>query len=340
MKKEIGVDFGSAMFRACVPGAGPVNCEPAMVAVERTTGNTVKFGRAAQRLVEDSAGAFFPRFPFSAGVFSDCPLAERVLSWCRTQNFPMGEEVRALFAIPCGFSGEEEGAFTELAARAGFRDAYMVYSPVAALVGGGCSMEESYLGVDIGCYTTDVVLVSNGELLQRFCIDKAGYAFTEALAKYVREKSRLSINFRMAEQLKRQIGTVWVEGERRQMEIVGRASDGSMRSTVVSSDEMFAALEEPCAAILEVVCEAISKTPAEAVRETFEHGIRLSGGGAMLEGMDRMIEGVTGVRCVRTPDAENVVLRGLERILARLPEQIHTGRNVSAIAVKTSSYID
>lgn len=340
MKREIGVDFGSAVFRACMPGAGQVACEPTMVAVERTTGHVVKFGRAAQRLVEDSAGAFFPRFPFSSGVFGDCALAERVLSWCRTQHFPMGEDMRALFSIPCGFSEEEEGAFSDLVARAGFKEAYLVYSPVAALVGGGCSLEQSYLGVDIGCYTTDVVVVSKGELVHRFCVDKAGYAFTEALAKYVRDKSHLSINFRTAEQLKHQIGTVWVEGERRQMEIVGRASDGGMRQTVIFSDEMFAALEEPCAAVLEVICEAISKIPAESVREIFDHGIRLYGGGSLLEGMDRMIEGVTGVKCVRAHDPASAVSKGLERILAHLPEQIHTGRNISAIAVKTNSYIE
>ena len=111
-----------------------------------------------------------------------------------------------------------------------------------------------------------------------------------------------------------------------------------MRRTVISSDEMFEALEEPCAAVLEVVCEALSKIPAEAVRETFENGIILSGGGSLLEGIDHMIYGVTGVKCRRVPNPEFAVVNGLETILAHLPEQIHNGPNVSGIALKTNAY--
>ncbi|MBQ8908135.1 MAG: rod shape-determining protein [Clostridia bacterium] len=338
MRKGIGIDFGCSFVRANVLAGGNVVCEPAMVAVDRITGEHIKFGNATQKLIAESSGSFYPQYPFIEGIFADMPLAERVLSWCRTQNFPIDDDVRAVVSIPCGFTAEEEGEYAEMVLRAGYRECYQVYSPIAALIGAGYSMEKSYIAVDIGCYTTDVVVVSEGELVNRFCIDKAGYAFTLAIANYIKRKSHLRIGYQMAEEIKRKIGTVWVEGERRPMEIVGRASDNSMRRTVISSDEMFEALEEPCAAVLEVVCEALSKIPAEAVRETFENGIILSGGGSLLEGIDHMIYGVTGVKCRRVPNPEFAVVNGLETILAHLPEQIHNGPNVSGIALKTNAY--
>ncbi|MBP3437530.1 MAG: rod shape-determining protein [Clostridia bacterium] len=340
MRKGIGIDFGSYMIRANASMGGNVLCEPAMVAVDRTTGEEVKFGNAAKRLISESSGAFSPQYPFVEGVFANAPLAERVLTWCHTQNFPMDGDVRALLSIPCGFTPEEESEFAEIVYRAGYRECYCVYSPIAALIGSGYSMEKSYIAVDIGCYTTDVVIISEGELVNRFCIDKAGYAFTQAIASYIRRKNRLGVGYQMAEDIKRKIGTVWVEGERRQMEIVGRASDNSMHRTVISSDEMFEALEEPCAAVLEVVCEALSKIPTESVKEAFKNGIILSGGGALLEGIDRMIYGVTGVKCHRVSNPEFAVVNGLEKILTKLPEQIHNGPNVSSIALKTNSYLD
>lgn len=338
MRKEVGIDFGATELRVSVPGSGIVLRSPSVVAVDRMSKKQLRFGVAAQKMAADDSSVSL-NHPFRRGLFSDPELAKRVLAWCLNSTFPEEDDVRALFAIPCSLSDEEEGALVEMIASAGFGEAYLLYSPVAALIGCGYSLEKTYLSVNIGSNTTDIVVLAEGEIIERLSIPTGGDAFCEAVAAYIAKKHHVRINFRTAEEVKRSIGTVWLDGERSQTEVTGRGVSDAWQHTLVSSEEMFTALEEPCASILEAICNAAAKIPLDHVGAALERGILLSGGGAYLSGMRQMIEGITGFSC-RVPDhSADVVAMGLAAVLPELPKIMH-GRNASIVAVKSFSFRD
>jgi len=338
VRKEVGIDFGATELRVSVPGSGIVLRSPSVVAVDRITRKQLRFGTAAQKMAaEDSSVSLI--HPFRDGLFSDADLAKRVLAWCLNSTFPEDERVRALFSVPCSLTDEQEGALVEMIASAGFSEAYLLYSPIAALIGCGYSLEKTYLSVNIGSHTTDIVVLAEGEIVDRVSIAVGGDAFCEAVAAYIAAKHRVRINFRTAEEVKKTIGTVWLDGERSQTDVTGRGMSDAWQHTLVSSDEMFSALEEPCASILDAICTAAAKIPLDRVDSALRRGILLSGGGAYLSGMRQMIEGITGFSCMVPDNASDVVANGLAAVLPELPRTMHNP-NASIAAVKSYSFRD
>ncbi|MCQ2385985.1 MAG: rod shape-determining protein, partial [Clostridia bacterium] len=285
MLKSVGIDFGSTELRVSVPGNGICLREPCVVATHATTKEQKKFGTAAQKWVEESGGQYVLTRPFYNGAFCDTAMAKRVLKWVLHQIYPDAADVRAVLSIPTGFDPDDEMALKELVLSAGYADVALVYSPVAALIGAGCSMEKPYIAVDIGAYSTDVVVLADGELVHRACLDSAaGNSFAESIAAYVAKKYRLRINLRMAEEIKRRIGVLWIDGEKRQMSIAGCNAEGTMCHVLLSSDEMFFAVEEPCAELLDAIHTAVSKVPLDYVKAALENGISLCGGSSRFRG--------------------------------------------------------
>ena len=177
------------------------------------------------------------------------------------------------------------------------------------------------------------------EIAERISIPAGGDAFCSAIQEYVAKKHRLRVNFRMAEEIKRQIGTVWVDGERNSTETMGLDRDNNWKQVLLSSDEMFTALEEPCSAILEAVCNAAAKIPLDDIEGALHSGILLTGGGSHLRGIKQMIEGITGFKCIVPKKPEDAVSLGLANLLPELPRKM-SGPNISTIAVKSYSFRD
>lgn len=341
MERELAIDFGTAEFRASVPTRGIVLKQPACIAVDPQTSAVLCLGNEALLKSKNNPDAYRLRYPFrSDWVFGEriAPIASDFMERARGHVYADAPDVRLLFSIPCGLSDEQEYAVAELGHRAGFGEAYLVYSPIAALVGIGCSLEHTYLTVNVGASFTDIALISDGNLIYRASHPVSGMAFNEAIAAYVKSKYRLNLRFSEAERIKNTIGTVWSDEEKRTIEMVGSDARGAVHRALLSSEEMFTALEEPCAELLDAIHTAAMRVPLEAVEGLMKTGILLFGGGAKLRGLPEMISGITGFRTTLTNDPEEAVAKGLARILPTLPKKLSVP-NVSAIACKTNSYL-
>lgn len=243
-----------------------------------------------------------------------------------------------LFGIPCRFSEMEENALTEMAVAAGAREAYLVYSPIAAMVGNDLDLSMGAVVVDIGAVSTNILVVCHGRIFYKKTIAVGGESFDRAIADYILARHKVRITPDVAEAIKMKIGTVWVENERHTTEAHGRdITNGDYCSAHISSDEMFAAFEEPMAVLMEGVCDAITKIPPDYVRDIFDTGILLAGGGCLLEGIDRMISGVTGINTVRLNDPANTTVRGLAILAERAATVCTAGtRNISRYIMKAA----
>ncbi len=338
MKTEIGIDFGASELRVSVHGKGIVWRTPSVIAFDRATGEVLNFGEIAYETASRYQGVSTSH-PFRGGILADPELARRVLCRCRSVTFPAAENVRALLSVPCSLTEEQEGSIRELLAQSGFREAYLLYSPIAALIGCEYSLEKNYISINIGASTTDLVVLAEGEIAERISIPVGGDAFCSAIQEYVGKKHHLRVNFRTAEEIKRQIGTVWVDGERNNTETMGLDKDNNWKQVILSSEEMFTALEEPCSAILEAVCNAAAKIPLDDIESALHSGILLTGGGSQLRGIKQMIEGITGFRCTVPKKPEDAVALGLANLLPELPRKM-SGPNISTIAVKSYAFRD
>ena len=338
MKTEIGIDFGASELRVSVHGKGVVWRTPSVIAFDRTTKDVLNFGEIAYETASRYPNVSTSH-PFRDGILADPELARRVLCRCKSVTYPAAENVRALLSVPCFLSEEQEGSIAELVAQSGFSEAYLLYSPIAALIGCDFSLEKNYMSVNIGSSTTDLVVLAEGEIADRISIPVGGDAFCYAIQDYIGRKHYLRVNFRTAENVKRQIGTVWVDGERNSTEAVGLDKENNFKQILLSSDEMFAALEEPCSAILEAVCSAAAKIPLDDVEGALESGILLTGGGSYLRGIKQMIEGITGFKCTVPKNPEDAVALGLAGVLPELPRKM-SGPNISTVAVKSYAFRD
>ncbi|MBO7169858.1 MAG: rod shape-determining protein [Clostridia bacterium] len=340
MKQGIGLDFGSEEIRVGLPSQGIVYRQPCVVAEDRSSKAVVKFGSAAQKLVAESPELYRTYQPFRGDwLLSDTRLTASVMRHAMKGAGLAEEDLRLLISIPCSLSEEEEAALCEVAHTAGYKEALLVYSPIAALIGDGHSMEKTVLSVNVGLRNTDIVVLADGEIIYRASAPVGGFSFSLAIAEYVYSKYGLSLQMSTAEDIKRRIGTVWEDGESARLKVTGRGSDRAMRNVVLTSDDMFNALEEPCAKVLEAIHNAVSAVPLHAVNGLLREGIYLSGGGTLLKGLREMIAGVTGFRTTLVTDPTDAVANGLAKILLGLPSRLY-GINVSMVAVKTNSYLD
>ena len=246
---------------------------------------------------------------------------------------------RVLLSIPCRFSEMEENALAEMVVSAGATEAYLVYSPIAAMVGNDLDLSMGAVVVDIGATRTNILIACHGRIFCQKTVPVGGVSFDYAIAEYVQAKHKVRITPDVAEAVKMKVGTVWVGNERRSAEAHGRdVTNGDYCSVRISSEEMFTALEEPMAVLVEGICDAITTIPPDYVREIFDTGILLSGGGCLLEGIDLMISGVTGINTARLNDPINTTARGLSVLTARVAAIGVTGtRNISRYIMKAAT---
>ena len=222
-----------------------------------------------------------------------------------------------LLGIPCSFSEVEESALVEMALGAGAGTARLVYSPLAALVGNGLDPGMAAIVVDIGAARTDILVMARGRIVYKKTHRVGGIDFDAAIVRYAHSVHRVAITPETAERVKAAVGTVWIGDEKRAIEVSGRdITNGDYCTVRIISEEMFTALEEPTATLIEGICTAITRIPPDLVREIFDTGILLSGGTALLEGLDKMISGVTGVNAARMNDPIHTVAEGLSQLAA------------------------
>ena len=332
MHKEIGIDLGSNHVLVSTAEEGIIAREPSVVAVGRDTNRLYSIGSEAIEDVKDTSKNLRLVYPMRDGILADADATRTMIAYAI--HLTCGNLIikpRVLIGIPFDMTEEQETLMEWTAAHAGARETFLVYTPVAAMAGMGITPDNAVMVVDIGASRTSLMLTGGGKILYKNTVLVGGDSFDKAISQYLQTHHRMKISSRSAETIKNKIGTVWINREDRRLDVKGKDSEtGEPKTVHLSSREMFDAFEEPTAKLLSSVCEAISHIPSVYVGEVFHRGILLCGGASTLDGLDKMISGVTGVNARVVDKPDEVVSVGLAKILADLPTSMKNAKiNIS-----------
>ena len=299
--KDIGIDLGTRNSLVFSTGKGIVLREPSVVVYDKDTEKIRAIGEEARQMASHLTSNMEVIWPIRRGVIVDYNVMEKMLKYFISQA--MG---RRAFRKP-------RVSIEEAAYQAGAREVFLVDEPIAAAIGAGVDITKPFgnLIVDIGAGTTDVAVISVGGVVVSASVKVAGDNFDHAIMNYVREKHSLFIGEDAAENIKIKIGTASEEADLRTMEVKGRnIITGLPKVATLTSEEIRTALRETTGQIVETVHGVLEKTPPELAADIMDRGIVLTGGGAMLHGMDALIEQKTGVSTLTVQDAMLVVAAG------------------------------
>ncbi|HCD08882.1 MAG: MreB/Mrl family cell shape determining protein [Thermoanaerobacter thermocopriae] len=294
ISKDIGIDLGTASVLVYIKGEGIVLKEPSVVAIDRNTNKILAVGEEAQRMVGRTPGNILAIKPLRAGVISDYDVTEKMLRYFINKacggRFLLRPKI--MICIPSGVTQVEKRAVIDAALQAGARKAYLIEEPIAAAIGAGLDISQpsGNMIVDIGGGTTDIAVISLGSSVVSKNIKVAGDNFDEAIIRYMRKKYHIIIGERMAEEIKINIGTAYFDGKEEKMLVKGRSLiSGLPQNVEVTSSEICEVLKEPLEEIVEAVHNVLERTPPELAADISDKGIVLTGGGALLKGMDRLL---------------------------------------------------
>ena len=331
--RDIGIDLGTASVLVYVKDKGIVLREPSVVALDKNTGKLLKVGREAQLMLGRTPGNIVAIRPLREGVISDYDMTERMLREFIRKVAPIRLfKPRVIICVPSGITEVEERAVIDAGIQAGARKVYLIEEPLAAALGAGIDIAEpdGHMIVDIGGGTADIAVISLSGIVESASIKVAGDAFSEAIIKYIRKRHNVLIGDRTAEELKMTIGCVFPRSEELSMEIKGRClMTGLPRTFTVTSSEMIEAFEEPCTRILEAIHSVLERTPPELVADISTNGIIMTGGGALVNGFDKLIESHTGIETFIADDAISCVAQGTGKSLDWLSELQDGTMNIS-----------
>jgi len=298
--KDIAIDLGTANTLVYLKGKGIVVREPSVVAIN-TENNTVKaVGEEAKKMIGRTPGHIVAIRPMKDGVIADFHITQSMLKYFIRQvskNVSLGKP-RVLVSVPSGITEVEKRAVEEAALQAGARVAKVIEEPMAAAIGAGLPVGEptGSMIVNIGGGTTEIAIISLGGIVTSKSIRSAGDKFDEAIVNYVKRNYNLAIGLRTAEQVKISIGSAFPMDMEQSMDVRGRdLVTGLPKTIVITSTEVLEALKEPVGAIIEGVKSTLEKTPPELASDIMDRGIMVSGGGALLRGIDALIRKETGM---------------------------------------------
>lgn len=329
---DIAIDLGTANTLVHVRGRGIVIDEPSVVAIRNRDGHreVLAVGEPARMMVGRTPESIETIKPLRDGVIADFIAAEEMLRQFikRTKTMMGFRRPRILICVPAGATPVERRAVYETAVNAGARRVYLIEEPVAAAIGAELPIDKprSLMVVDIGGGTTDIAVLSRGEVMLARSLRVAGNAMDEAIAKYVRKRHQLLIGEASAEKIKKEAGTAVHVPNARDAEIHIRGRDlrqGRVKSIVLGPSDIADALEDPIDDISEFVQRALEDLKAEAASDICESGIHLTGGGALLDKLDVELERLVGVRFILSDDPLQSVVNGTAKVLEELTAHEH-----------------
>lgn len=317
---DIGIDLGTATVLVFVRGRGVVLREPSVVAIDRDSGRVLAIGSEAHRMVGRTPGNIVAIRPLRDGVIADFDVTETMLRYfiSRACGRRMFFRPRVIVCIPPRITGVERRAVLDAATRAGAGKVFPIEQPLAAAIGAGLDITQpsGNMVVDIGGGTTDVAVISLGGVVVSESIRVAGDKFDEALVRYVKREFDLLIGERTAEELKIEVGTAHPEGREATMDVRGRDLITGLPKTVrVTSHDCLRAFKEPTTQMLEAIHSVLERTPPELAADIMDKGLVLTGGGSMLDSLDRLIRDETGVPVHRVDDPVSCVVLGAGKAL-------------------------
>lgn len=315
---DIGIDLGTTNCLVYSTGKGLVLQEPSVVVYDKDTEKIRAIGEEAKQMSNHVNSNMEVIRPIRQGVIVDFVVLEKMLKYFITKA--MGRRAfckpRISVCVPSGITEIERKAVEEATYQAGAREVYLVEEPIAAAIGAGVDITKPFgnLIVDIGGGTTDIAVISIGGVVVSSTIKVAGDSFDQAIISYIRKTHGLFISEDAAETIKVRIGTAIEEVNPQVMEVKGRnVLTGLPKKIKLTSEEIREALKDATGQIVEAVHGILEKTPPELVADIVDRGIVLAGGGALLKGMDTLIEQRTGVNTLTVQDSMHVVAVGTGR---------------------------
>jgi rod shape-determining protein MreB len=317
--RDMAVDLGTANTLVYVRGLGIVLNEPSVVAVNVKDGSPLAVGAEAKRMIGRTPSYIQAIRPLKDGVITDFEICEKMIRYFiqRVQQRRFAKP-RMVMCVPSGITGVEQRAVMEAAEYAGARKAFIIEEPMAAAIGAGLPVHEptGNMVVDIGGGTTEVAVISLGGIVTSQSVRIAGDELDEAIISYVKKQYSLALGERTAEEIKIALGSAFPLKEELHAEFRGRdLVTGLPKTVVVSTEEIRKAIDEPVSAIIDAVKITLDKTPPELAADIMEQGIVLTGGGALLHGLDARLQEETDVRVVVARDALNCVVVGAGQCL-------------------------
>lgn len=332
--QDLSIDLGTANTLIFIRDKGIVLNEPSVVAMKTnmTTGKKVvaAVGSSAKLMLGRTPGNIEAIRPLRDGVIADFFVTEKMLQHfilkIHQNNFARPSP-RVLICVPCASTQVERKAIKESALGAGAREVYLIEEPIAAAVGAGLAVDEAYgsMVVDIGGGTTEVAIISLNGVVYSSSVRIGGDRFDEAIINYVRKNYGCLIGESTAERVKHEIGVAFMDIEDREIEICGRhIAEGIPKKITLTSTQILEALLEPLYGIVEAVKQALESCPPELSSDIAEKGMSLTGGGALLYGLDKLLNKETGLPVVIAEDPLTCVARGGGKVLESLnKESLH-----------------
>ena len=320
--QDIAIDLGTATVIAYVKGKGVVLREPSVVAVDNNTNEVLAVGHEARRMLGRTPGNIVATRPLKDGVISNYTVTEKMLKYFI--NKICGKTIfapRIMICIPSQVTEVERKAVIDAASQAGARKVYLIEEPIAAAIGAGIDISKpcGNMIVDIGGGTTDIAVISLGGSVVSTSTKVAGDKFDEAVIRYIKKKYNVIIGERTAEELKVNIGCVYPKIQDVEMDIRGRdLSSGLPKTLTIHSSEMMEALIEPAMMIVDAVCSVLEKTPPELSADISDKGIYMTGGGALIDGLDKLLQEKTGINVMIANDTVSCVALGTGKALDNL----------------------
>ena len=328
MSVDLGIDLGTASVLVYVKGKGVILKEPSVVAYDRDTNAIKAIGEEARMMLGRTPGNIVAVRPLRQGVISDYTVTEKMIKYFvqKALGKRTFKKPRISICIPSGTTEIERKAVEEATYQAGAREVFLVEEPIAAAIGAGVDVTKPFgnLIVDIGGGTTDVAVISMAGSVVSASVKVAGDNFDQAIMSYVRKNHSLFIGEEAAENIKIKIGTACQEASPRMLEVKGRnVITGLPKVVTLTSEEIRIALRDATNQIVETVHGVLEKTPPELAADIVDRGIVLTGGGALLHGMDTLIEQKTGVSTLTVQDAMSAVVVGTGKyaeVITRMEE--------------------
>ncbi|MBE3579831.1 MAG: rod shape-determining protein [Caldanaerobacter subterraneus] len=318
--RDIGIDLGTATTLVYVQGKGIVLREPSVVAMRTDTKTILAVGEEAKRMVGRTPGNIIAIRPMRDGVIADFDITKAMLDHFISRVNPRKGlfRPRVIIGIPSGVTEVEKRAVIEAALQAGAKEAHTVEEPMAAAIGAGLPVEEptGSMVVDIGGGTTDVAVISLGGIVTNKSLRVGGDEMDEAIINYIKREYNLMIGERTAEEIKIQIGSAFPKEKEESMDIRGRDLVSGLPKTLrITSTEILEALKDPLSSIVEAIKITLEKTPPELAADIMDRGIMLTGGGALLSGIDKLIRQETGMPVQIADNPTDCVALGAGKIL-------------------------
>lgn len=298
--RDIGIDLGTANTLIYMKGKGIVLREPSVVAVDVKNDRVLAVGNEAKQMIGRTPGSIVAIRPLKDGVIADFDITSSMLKEFIKKVISGGafSKPRIIICIPSGVTEVEKRAVDEAAFQAGAKDTYLIEEPMAAAIGAGLPVDEATgsMVVDIGGGTAEVAVISLSGIVTSRSVRVAGDEFDDAIINYVKKKYNLLIGERTAEEIKINIGSAYTYPDEGEMEIKGRnLLDGLPSNIKINSEEIREALADTVSAVIDAIRSTLERTPPELSADIIDRGIMLTGGGALLRGLDQLIANETGI---------------------------------------------